>query len=134
MKNIKQYYKEVGKLVYLVAAADGMVQEEERLVLHNFVMKELAAMEHESDSSGMNKAFYVDFEFEKSESSPPDESEVLASFNRYIDANHEAGDEPLLEQTTHLLEKVANAYNHRREKNLINAVKEKFSQISDKEG
>lgn len=133
MKNLKQYYKELGKLVYLVAAADGMVQEEERLELHNFVMKELAVMESGSDSSGMNNAFYVDFEFEKSETSHPDETDVLRSFNRYVEANHEAGDDPLLEKTMRLLERVASAYNHRREKNLITAVKEKFNEISSKE-
>jgi len=64
MKNIKQYYKELGKLVYAVAAADGAIQPEEKEKLHQFVLKEIAYHEHTVDSSGMNQALYVDFEFE----------------------------------------------------------------------
>ena len=39
MKNIKQYYKELGKMVYAVAITDGVINQEERDALHSFVQK-----------------------------------------------------------------------------------------------
>lgn len=130
MKNNKQFYKELGRLVYAVASADGTVQEEERLKLQELVVKELAGSEDDSDSSGMNMAFYVNFEFENSEKEKPEMYAVLRSFNAFIQANHEAGDGPLLKRSVNLLENVANAYNHRREKDIISAVRNKVHEFS----
>ena len=129
MKNIKQYYKELGKLVYAVAIADGSIQPEERIKLHEMVRKELAAYESDSDSSGMNKAFYVDFEFEYSEVKHPLISEVVYSFNRFIHENSEPGDKQLLSHSIKLLESVSEAYSKKREKNIIEAVKIKIDEI-----
>ena len=38
MKNVKQYYKELGKLVYAVAISDGCIQKEEveRIIASSF--------------------------------------------------------------------------------------------------
>lgn len=66
MKNLKQYYKEFGKMVYAVAMADGVITPEEKEILHSSVLKYLAAYEESEDSSNMNTAFYVDFEFDQS--------------------------------------------------------------------
>lgn len=123
MKNIKQYYKELGKLVYAVAIADGAVQTEEREKLHEMVIKELAAYENDSDSSGMNKAFYVDFEFEFSEQNHPEINSTIKSFNRFVKDNREAGDKDLLTHTLSLLDKVANAYVKKKEMDIIDVVR-----------
>lgn len=129
MKNIKQYYKELGKLVYAVAMADGTVQPEEREKVHEVVMKELAGFENESDSSGMNKAFYVDFEFEFSQNNPPDITQTIVSFNHFVNENIERGDKPLLARSIKLLDAVANAYTRKKEKDIIEVVKENFNTI-----
>ena len=47
-----------------LAKSDGKIQPKEIKVLHEFVLKELALFEPTIDSSGMNQAFYADFEFD----------------------------------------------------------------------
>jgi hypothetical protein len=130
MKNIKQYYKELGKLVYAVAVADGTIQTEERDKLHQFVLKELAAHESSVDSSGMNQAFYVDFEFDETEEKHPDGNSVIASYNKFVHNNYEANDGELIDNSLKLLEAVASAYSKRNEKNIIDVIRHEMNEIS----
>jgi hypothetical protein len=124
MKNVKQYYKELGKLAYAIAIADGVVQPEERDKLHQMVTKELAFNERTYDSSGMNQAFYVDFEFDELERSRPGLNGTVKTFNHFLETNVEPGDEALISRSLNLMIKVANAYSKKREKNIIEQVKQ----------
>lgn len=110
-------------MVYAVAIADGVVQQEEREKLHQFVLKALANNEHTYDSSGMNQAFYVDFEFEESEKNKMNLNGSIASFSKFIQENYEPKDKQLIERSVKLLEVVANAYSKNKEKNIIEAFK-----------
>ncbi len=130
MKNIKQYYKELGKLVYAVAAADGNVQAEERDKLHQFVLKELANHESTVDSSGMNQAFYVDFEFDATEEKHPSSNEIIKEFSRFVHANFEPNDRALMKNSLKLLETVALAYSKKNEKKIIDNVLREINEIS----
>lgn len=123
MKNVKQYYKELGQLVYAIAIADGVIQPEERYELHQFVTKELAHREKTHDSSGMNHAFYVDFEFEDLEKRHPAPNGEVRAFNDFLEANLEPGDEELLRLSLDLMESVASAYSKSREKSIIEQVR-----------
>ncbi|HWY37428.1 MAG TPA: hypothetical protein VNY73_02645 [Bacteroidia bacterium] len=129
MNNIKQYYKELGKLVYAIAIVDGSIQPEEVKVLHDFVGKELADHEPTSDSSGMNKAFYVDFEFDTSVEEHLNSREAITSYIRFVHSNYEPTDKALIQRSVKLLEKVAFAYNKQNEKNIIEQVKDEISEI-----
>lgn len=131
MKNVKQYYKELGRLVYAVAMADGSIQPEERQALHETVLKELAANEMDADSSGMNKAFYVDFEFDFSENQHPKMTDAVRSFNQFVKTNSERGDKALLDRSVNLLERVAMAYTRQREKDILEVVKDNIHSIKD---
>jgi hypothetical protein len=130
MKNIKQYYKELGKLVYAVAAADGAIQDEERDKLHQFVLKELADKEPTTDSSGMNQAFYVDFEFDATVEKHPPINEVIKSYARFVHVNYEPSDVSLMKNSIKLLETVAVAYSKKNEKEIIENVKHEINEIS----
>lgn len=130
MKNIKQYYKELGKLVYAVAAADGAVQPEEKEKLHQFVLKEMAYHEQSVDSSGMNQAFYVDFEFDATEEKHPASTEIAKSYTRFVHANYEPNDEALIKNSLQLIEAVALAYSKKNEKNIIDNIRQEMKEIS----
>src|SRR5688572_30275554 len=131
MKNIKQYYKELGKLVYAVAVADGVIQEEERHKLHQFVAKELAYREATTDSSGMNQAFYVDFEFDRAESEHMQLNGSIRSFTKFVQANREPNDTELIQNSITLLESVALAYSREKEKSIIESVRHGINEISE---
>lgn len=130
MKNVKQYYKELGKLVYAVAVADGVIQDEERDKLHEFVLKELSFKETTTDSSGMNQAFYVDFEFDEAEHKHLPINEAIKSFSRFVHANYESKDTGLINNSVKLLETVAEAYSKKKEKDIIENVKHEMNEIS----
>lgn len=130
MKNVKQYYKELGKLVYAIAISDGCIQSEEVHKLHEFVKKDLAHLESHSDSSGMNEAFYVNFEFDESADKKIDTIGIVNTFCDYVTKNAEPGDEKLIEHTLNLLNNVANAYVRDKEQNIIENVKNKLSGIT----
>jgi hypothetical protein len=130
MKNVKQYYKELGKLVYAVAIADGAIQDEEREKLHEFVAKELADKESTTDSSGMNQAFYVDFEFDEAEQNHLPIHDVIQGYKRFIQANHEPNDKVLIKNSMKLLEAVALAYSKEKEQQIIDNVKNEINGIS----
>jgi hypothetical protein len=129
MKNIKQYYKELGKAVYAVAMADGVVSESERETLHQFVLKDLVNHEATLDSSGMNQAFYVDFEFEGHTGEKPDIEAEVRSYIRFVHNNFEPGDEGLLNHSVSLLEKVAGAYSRSREIELVAGIRSEVSEV-----
>src|ERR1700745_2330572 len=116
MKNLKQYYKELGKVVYAVAITDGVIKQEEIDALHEFVQKDLANNEPTTDSSGMNEAFYVDFEFENSIKTNLEIPAAIRSFSNFIHNNYEPGDEALVRRSVKLLEVVADAYTRKKEK------------------
>ena len=130
MKNVKQYYKELGKVVCLLVKADGKIQDEEILALRTFVLKEMAMEEKESDSSGMNKAFYVDFEFEAQTDQSVDREMVIAEFSSFAHRNAEPGDENLIARSILLLEKVSEAYQEDNEKVILEKVKSELGKIS----
>ncbi|MBL7930550.1 MAG: hypothetical protein JNL60_01525 [Bacteroidia bacterium] len=131
MKNVKQYYKELGRLLYAIAIADGAVQAEEADELHSFVMKELAHYEKTYDSSGMNQAFYVDFEFEENVKSHGPLDNAVAVFKSFIEHNAEKGDQALIERSISLMETVAYAYSKKNEKNILEQVKSVTRHLAD---
>jgi hypothetical protein len=85
--NYKDFYKELGRLLYAVAYSDGKVEKKEVEALHEFVLKELASFELESDSSGMNLAFYTQFEFEDIADKKTPAYEAFTTFLDYM-RNH----------------------------------------------
>jgi hypothetical protein len=129
MKDIKQYYKELGKLVYTVAIADGNIQKEEVDTLHSYVAKELAKHEPNNDSSGMNYAFYTDFEFESTSEKQADIESCVDSYTKFIQKNYERGDELLIQRSMKLLEHVAKAYLKQKEKQIISLVRSYINRL-----
>ncbi|MGZ3904624.1 MAG: hypothetical protein ACXVC6_13065 [Bacteroidia bacterium] len=130
MKNLKQYYKELGKMVYAVANADGQIKPEETAALQDFVLKDLATREKVTDSSGMNEAFYVDFEFERSIEIKLDTKKAVQSYTKFIHNNFEVGDENLIRHSLNLLEIVAAAYSRGAEKQVVLDLKMEINEIS----
>ena len=130
MKNVKQYYKELGKMVYAVAIADGTIKPEETEALHKFVEKDLVNHENHFDSSGMNEAFYVDFEFEDSMQKNIAVNDAIRSYAKFIHTNYEPGDEALIQRSVKLLETVANAYSRQKEMEVVDQIKSEIEEIS----
>lgn len=127
MKNIKQYYRELGRLLYAIAIADGVIQREEADKLHDFVLKKLAHYETSSDSSGMNQAFYVDFEFDSQVEKHAELNGAVRRFREFVEQCWEPGDEHLIGLSVRLMKEVAFAYSKKKEKEIL----EQVQQVTD---
>ena len=133
MSNTKQFYKELGRLLYAVAMADKKIEEEEVQALHEFVSKELALSERASDSSGMNLAFYTDFEFDEYTDKNISVQQAHDSFMKFLDANIAEIDPKLIEKAVKAIEKVASSFKKmsKEERTLIDKIKAEINETAD---
>ncbi|MFN3875222.1 MAG: hypothetical protein ACK4L7_04840 [Flavobacteriales bacterium] len=58
------FYKELGRLLYAIAAADGKVSDKEVRALKRIVSEQLVPREVTTDHFGSDQAFVTEFEFE----------------------------------------------------------------------
>jgi uncharacterized tellurite resistance protein B-like protein len=129
--NYKQFYKELGQLLYVVAYSDGVIQKKEVEALREFVLKELVPFEHSSDSSGMNKAFYTEFEFEAIADKRAPAEDVYRSFVNYLNENAFYINNQMRASLIKAVETVANAYKktNKKEQEMIDKIMEEIELI-----
>ncbi len=60
----RMFYSALGKLLYAVADADGIVSPQEKENMFELVQKRLMHKETHTDEFGTNDAWYAAFEFE----------------------------------------------------------------------
>ncbi len=58
------FYKELGRLLYAIAAADGRVADKEIATLKRIVSEELVPQEASTDHFGTDQAYITEFEFD----------------------------------------------------------------------
>lgn len=107
--NYKQFYKELGHLLYAVAYSDGKVRKKEVDALREFVLKVLAPFEPSKDSSGMNQAFYTQFVFEDIANKNEPANIVFLSFIEYLKKNAAQMNDYIKTSIVKAVEKVAQA-------------------------
>ncbi len=129
--NLKQFYINLGKLVYAIAMADGRVQQEEIEKFREDLNELLLPLQEGVDEFGMDSAFYSEFEFEKLMDKNISMQEAFDSFSIYIDENKNDFNDELKEICIKIVENIAEAYEGivQEEKDLIAALKEKLNSI-----
>jgi hypothetical protein len=127
--NRKQYYKELGSLLYSVASFDHKVRSKERRAMYDLVLKELATAEHTYDSSGMNQAFYTQFEFEELEKQNTSPIIAYESFMKFYHSNRDAITVPMKATSLSAIEKVASAFRgiNKQEQEIISSVQRELT-------
>ncbi|HRG51614.1 MAG TPA: hypothetical protein PLL00_02170 [Bacteroidia bacterium] len=131
--NMKQFYKELGKLLYAIAFADNKVSRQEVVKLEEIVSKEFAPLEHTSDSSGMNQAYYASFEFEDCIKNKITAKEAFTSFLEFVDANIMEIDPSIIVKTIKATKKVAASYygENKKEREMIKHIEEELTKLED---
>ncbi|MCF8298130.1 MAG: hypothetical protein K9J13_11335 [Saprospiraceae bacterium] len=129
--NYKQFYVNLGKLVYAIAMADGSVQQEEIEKFREDLNELLIPLQEGVDEFGMDSAFYTEFEFEKLLDKKVSMKEAFDSFMIFIDENKSDFTIELKAICIKIVENVANAYQGvvKEERELINALTEKLNSI-----
>ncbi|MBC7861429.1 MAG: TerB family tellurite resistance protein [Bacteroidia bacterium] len=121
----KQFYSELGKLLYAVAAADGIVSEKEKQALLAIVRKDLLEGEEHKDEFGTNTALYSEIEFDFMNETFDTPEEAFNSFIDFITEHASAIDARLKDVCLRVTTDLGKAYEgiNGKEKELIEKLK-----------
>jgi uncharacterized tellurite resistance protein B-like protein len=127
----KQFYSELGKLLYAVADVDGVISQEEKSALKKLIRKDLVPVETSRDEFGTDAAFYAEFEFDILEEAHASPKAAFNSFISFVENHHSAFDQRLRDATLKVVNELANAYHQgsEKEKELIAVLKSKLDSI-----
>ncbi len=91
----KDFYAELGKLLYAVAGIDKTVSETEKKRLQNIIKEELAPKEVHTDAFGSDTAYYDEMEFEFLDDQIAEPEAAFESFIEFMDEHHTVFDTKL---------------------------------------
>jgi len=130
----KDFYAELGKLLYAVADIDGVITQKEKKALQDIVKKELVPVEMHTDEVGTDAAYYTEIEFDFLDEEIGDTEAAFNSFIDFVEEHHTAFDERMKKVSLHVAKELANAYHgtNKKEKKLINELRKKLNRIEVK--
>jgi hypothetical protein len=112
----RQYYSELGKVLYAIANANGNISDKERDTLKNIVRKELVPAEQHKDTFGTDAAYYAEIEFDILEDSLPDTEAAFESFTDFIAQHHTAITPAMRESALRVTNQLIQTYHHHHKK------------------
>ena len=124
----KQFYSELGKLLYAVADVDGMISAKEKKVLHELVRNELVKTEKNTDEFGTDAAWYTEFEFDIMDELNIDPEIAFESFLNFIEDHSSAINVNMLLASKKVASELAEVYFHtsKKEKYLLQKLNKKI--------
>lgn len=127
----REFYSEIGKLLYAVADIDGVITQQEKKKLQDIVKKELAPAEKRQDAFGTDAAYYAEIEFDFLEEQFADVETAFESFIDFVEEHHTAFDKKMKKVCLHIANELANAYHgtNKKEKLLFEKLKQKLEHI-----
>ena len=127
----KQFYSELGKLLYSIADVDGTISKPEREALRELVRKELAPAEKNTDEFGTDAAFYTEIEFDILEDTNSEPDVAFESFISYIENHKTAIDKRMLLTTRNIATRLADAFHHTniKEQELLKVLNKKLDAL-----
>jgi hypothetical protein len=105
----RDFYTELGKLLYAVAKADGKVGAKEFEAMKTVVQKELLPMEDSRDQFGTDNAYYAEMEFEYLEENFGDPDVAFDSFIDFVETHKTAITLPMKEMVKNISHYIANS-------------------------
>ena len=128
---IKKFYRELGKLIYAIAKADGTIQQEEVDMFREALRKRLKPLEASLDDFGVDAAFYTELQFEAMLDESTKIDEAFDSFMNYFEENKSQISPEMKNATIQIINDIAEAYQGiiSEEQALIDKVRAKFESI-----
>jgi hypothetical protein len=132
--NHKEFYSELGKLLYAVIDNDGVVSKSEKDRLKTIVKKQLVPLEHHVDAYGTNIAFYSEMEFDVLEDELPDIESTFNSFMDFVDEHQTEFDDTMKKVSLIIVKELSNVYlgTNKLERRLIDQLTKKLNKIKIK--
>lgn len=105
----KRFYKELGKLLYAVAPADGKVHPNEVAKFRQLIRDEVVPVESSRDQFGTDNAYYAEFEFEMLSDRDFPAADAYHPFTQYLQEYNGKIDAEMKKLCLHAAVKVAEA-------------------------
>jgi len=105
----KDFYTELGKLLYAIAKADGKVGHKEFESMKLIVKRELVPLESHNDEFGTDLAYYTEMEFDYLEENFGDAQSAFDSFIDFVDLHHSAISPDLSTLVKNISTRIANS-------------------------
>jgi hypothetical protein len=127
----KEFYSELGKLLYAVADIDGVITQKEKVKLHEIVRKELVPSEPHTDEFGTDVAYYSEIEFDILDAETGDTEAAFNSFTNFVEEHHTAFDDKMIAVCLRVARELAAAYRgtNKKEKVLVDKLRRKLEHI-----
>jgi hypothetical protein len=127
----RQYYSELGKLLYAITNANGNISDKERETVKSLVRKELIPADNHKDTFGTEAAYYVEIEFDILEDSDPDIDAAFESFVDFTERHHSAVTQPMRNAALRITQKLVDLYHHhhKKEHSLMKKLNEKLKSL-----
>ena len=127
----KQFYSELGKLLYAVADIDGNISKKEKETLQELVRKELMPLKKGKDEFGTDAASYAQIEFDILDEMITEPEVAFESFMNFIDAHKTAIDKNMIIATRRVAEKIAHVYQrtNKNEEKILKALNNKLNSL-----
>lgn len=127
----KQFYSELGKLLYAIADIDGMITKEEKQKMLELVKRKLVPPEKEKDQFGTNKAWYAEMEFDYLDEQIVEPVAAFESFVDFVEDHYSGFTEQMLKLSVDLSKEIARAYRgtNKKEEQVIHELVKKLKAI-----
>jgi len=130
----REFYSEIGKLLYAVADIDHVITQQEKKKLQDIIKKELVPAEQHQDIFGTDAAYYAEIEFDFLDEQIADAEAAFESFIDFVEEHHTAFDKNMKKVCIHIAKELADAYRgtNKKEKLLIEKLKQKLEKLDIK--
>ena len=115
----KQFYAELGKLFYAIAAIDNWVNEKEKNKILEIVKKELVPKELHKDRAGTDLAFFTEIEFDYLNATVANPISALESFIDFVVDHKTALNANYLRVCVRMVKEISKAYRGINEKEQV---------------
>lgn len=125
------FYKELGKLLYAIAAADNTITEAERKSLGKEISERLLHKERATDQFGTSKAWDTQFSFETTEELGVSADEAFNEFLDYIKEYKNEMSEDEVDICLKLADHIADSFHHinKKENKLLSQLRHSLMQM-----
>jgi hypothetical protein len=106
------FYKELGKLLYAIAAADNNISDAERKTLGKEISERLLHKEIATDKYGTNKAWETQFAFETADDAGTSSDDAFHEFLSYTKAYKNELSDDEVDICLKLADHIADSYHH----------------------
>lgn len=106
----KDFYAELGKVLYAVADIDKVITPEEKKKLQDIVKNELAPKEVHTDAFGTDVAYYTEMEFDFLDDQIADSAAAFDSFIDFVQEHHTAFNPQMKKTVLKVVKEIAAAY------------------------